>query len=95
MDYEVRVSEILLTYFSQRHCWDVLRTPAMQKNKHRLLRIYITWILRPDIELQAILRDRVVVLCCKVLPYMQAGRLSEVGKATDWWLVRRTVGRLP
>jgi hypothetical protein len=95
MDCEVRVSEILLTYFSQRHCWDDLHTPAMQKIKHRLLRIYIAWILRPDIELQAILGDRIVILCCKVLPNVEAGRLSEVGKATNWWLVRWTVGRLP
>jgi hypothetical protein len=94
MDCEVRVSGILLTYFSQRHRWDVLRTPAMQENKHWLLRIYTFWILRPDIKLQAILRDRVVVLCCKVLPNTRTGRLIEVGKAADWWLVRWTVGRL-
>ena len=41
----------------------------MQKDKHWFLRLGVTQVPRPDVELQAVLRRRIVVLGCEILPY--------------------------
>ena len=43
----------------------------MEKKQNWLVRLLVAWVLRPDIELQAVLRHGVVVLSRKVLPHAQ------------------------
>jgi hypothetical protein len=63
----------------------------MKEHQYRLLRLGVTGTLRPDIELQTVLRRRVAVLSGEVLPYAQPRRLGEVGEGAHWWLVRRAI----
>ena len=63
----------------------------MKEDQYWLLCIAVTGILRPDIELQTILRYRVVVLGCKVLPHTQTGWLCQVGEGGHWRLDSRAV----
>ena len=71
-----------------------IRTPSVKKYQDWLLCLGVAGIFCPNIELQAVLRYRVVVLSCEIFPHAEARRLSEVGKCADWRLVRRTVAVL-
>ena len=63
----------------------------MKEHKHGLLRLGVTRILCPDIQLQAVLGRGVVVLGGKVLPDTQAGRLRKVWEGAHGWLVGEAV----
>lgn len=63
----------------------------MKEDQNRLLCLGVASVLRPNIELQAVLGCRVAVLSSEVLPYAQSRRLGKVRESAHGWLIGRAV----